>query len=204
MIFVNFFLLIVVHIFFLVLLHYYYSWSLPGALSQCFCQSHYRFHYFHLFILNSHSVFVSPSLSFSLSIFLFSFISYFSTEKVPKIDRLLGKYKGREEEFLRFVYQKYGNCIIIISLSIFLTARPVANKYYSDVIPNFSPALSWIYYCLPYLYFFLLYPLSYLLWPSTLSFSYPLITLSCTQVFHHHRVVLHLHEHRSLQREIKS
>ena len=30
-----------------------------------------------------------------------------SIEKVPKIDRLLGKYTGREEEFLRFVYQKY-------------------------------------------------------------------------------------------------
>ena len=108
-------------------------------------------------------LYFSLSLSFSLSIFLFSFLFYFSTEKVPKIDRLLGKYKGREEEFLRFVYQKYGNRIIIISLSIFLTARPVANKYHSDVIPNFSPALSWIYYCLPYLYFVLLYPLSYLL-----------------------------------------
>lgn len=31
----------------------------------------------------------------------------YSIEKVPKIDRLLGKYTGREEEFLRFVYQKY-------------------------------------------------------------------------------------------------
>jgi hypothetical protein len=30
-----------------------------------------------------------------------------SIEKVTKIDRLLGKYTGREEEFLRFVYQKY-------------------------------------------------------------------------------------------------
>ena len=106
---------------------------------------------------------LSLSHSFSLFIFLFSFIFYFSTEKVPKIDRLLGKYKGREEEFLRFVYQKYGNRITIISLSIFLAACPVANKYHSDVIPNFSPSLSWIYYCLPYLYFFLLYPPSYLL-----------------------------------------
>ena len=31
----------------------------------------------------------------------------FSPEKVSKIDRLLAKYKGREEEFLRFVHHKY-------------------------------------------------------------------------------------------------
>ena len=31
----------------------------------------------------------------------------YSSEKMTKIDRLLGKYKGREEEFLQFVYHKY-------------------------------------------------------------------------------------------------
>ena len=31
----------------------------------------------------------------------------YSPEKVPKIDRLLGKYAGREEEFLHFVHEKY-------------------------------------------------------------------------------------------------
>ena len=31
----------------------------------------------------------------------------YSPEKMTKIDRLLGKYKGREEEFLQFVHHKY-------------------------------------------------------------------------------------------------
>ena len=31
----------------------------------------------------------------------------YSLEKITKIDRLLGKYKGREEEFLEFVHHKY-------------------------------------------------------------------------------------------------
>lgn len=38
---------------------------------------------------------------------LLAIYAEFSPEKVPKIDRLLGKYAGREEEFLRFVREKY-------------------------------------------------------------------------------------------------
>lgn len=39
---------------------------------------------------------------------LFEIYEEFSPEKLSKIDRLLGKYQGREEEFLRFVHHKYG------------------------------------------------------------------------------------------------
>ena len=43
-----------------------------------------------------------------------------SSEKMTKIDRLLGKYKGREEEFLRFVHHKYklDTCISTIQAQI--------------------------------------------------------------------------------------
>ena len=52
---------------------------------------------------------------------LLEIYAQYSLEKVPKIDRLLGKYTGREEEFLRFVYQKYGieppNSCVSISIA---------------------------------------------------------------------------------------
>ena len=52
-----------------------------------------------------------------------------SPEKVPKIDRLLGKYKGREEEFLRFVYQKYGKFFHLFKF--YLRFSPPSNCQYS-------------------------------------------------------------------------
>ena len=94
--------------------------------------------------------FVSLSLSLSISIFC-----RFSTEKVPKIDRLLGKYKGREEEFLRFVYQKYGNKIIFLFLITFIAACLFANFCYTIMPFKFTPALSLIYFCLSYHHLFL-------------------------------------------------
>ena len=97
----------------------------------------------------------SLSLSLSLSLSISNFCR-FSTEKVPKIDRLLGKYKGREEEFLRFVYQKYGNKIIFLFLIIFIAACLFAIFCYTMMPLKSTPALSLIYYCLSYhhLFFF--------------------------------------------------
>eukprot|EP01035_Chromulina_nebulosa_P018945 gene18945-24753_t len=39
---------------------------------------------------------------------LIEIYSQFSVDKVSKIDRLLAKYQSREEEFLKYVYSKYG------------------------------------------------------------------------------------------------
>lgn len=53
---------------------------------------------------------------------LLAIYAEFSPEKVPKIDRLLGKYAGREEEFLRFVNEKYSIDAPASALGVHTTA----------------------------------------------------------------------------------
>ena len=53
---------------------------------------------------------------------LLAIYAEFSPEKVPKIDRLLGKYAGREEEFLRFVHEKYSIDAPASALGVHATA----------------------------------------------------------------------------------
>jgi hypothetical protein len=50
----------------------------------------------------------SPERLLEIKAILYDVYSKFSQEKMTKIDRLLAKYVGHEEEFLRFVFNKYG------------------------------------------------------------------------------------------------
>ena len=60
----------------------------------------------------------------------------YSLDKMTKIDRLLEKYKGREEEFLRFVRHKYGLDIAVNSIQSLNTAA----LYTAVLAPRSVPA----------------------------------------------------------------